>query len=294
MHFMDSIPRSMVSRIVLLCSSLVLTGCSNLTSVLFYPQNQHVRTPADIGLLYQDVELRAVDNTALHAWFLPAQTVSANKGPQVLSAQSSKPIVLFLHGNAENISTHLGSVYWLPSQGVNVLLLDYRGFGHSAGAPLIPAIFQDIEASLMWLRQRYPQQAIYILGQSIGAAIGTTSMALFHQKYAINGLILDAGLTGYRDIAQHVLAKSWFTWPVWPFTWLLPTQWDPIKHIDNITPKPLLMFHSQADKILPYREGYRLFLQANHPKQWVKSKGGHIQTFNYGEYRQTLLKFLMQ
>lgn len=260
-----------------------LSGCSNLTSLLFYPQKQYVRTPADINLAYEEVTFQADDGTELVSWFLPAFKPEA---------EDDSPIVLFLHGNAENISTHIGSVYWLPEKGVNVFLLDYRGYGHSAGEPFIPAIFQDVEASLVWLRNRFPQRKIYILGQSIGSAIATTSMALFEDQYNLDGLVLDASFTGYRDIAQYVTLNSAVTWIAWPFTWLLPTEWDPSSYVAKISPKPLLMFHSQADPVLPYGLGRELYEQASEPKVWQESKGGHIQTFNFEEYREVLLSFL--
>ena len=40
-----------------------------------------------------------------------------------------KGTVLFLHGNAQNISAHIAAVHWLPKAGYNLLLLDYRGYG---------------------------------------------------------------------------------------------------------------------------------------------------------------------
>jgi fermentation-respiration switch protein FrsA (DUF1100 family) len=262
-----------------------LGGCSNLTSLLFYPQQQYVRTPADINLIYEEVTLQAGDGTELVSWFLPAFKASGEAGRDA-------PIVLFLHGNAENISTHIGSVYWLPEKGVNVFLLDYRGYGHSAGEPYIPAIFQDVEASLIWLRHRFPKRKIFILGQSIGSAIATTSMELFEEQYNLTGLVLDASFTGYRDIAQYVTLNSAVTWIAWPFTWLLPTDWDPSNYVAEISPKPLLMFHSPDDGVLPYAQGRALYEQANEPKIWQESKGGHIHTFNFEEYREVLLNFL--
>lgn len=266
---------------------LTSAGCSNLTSLFFYPQKQYLRTPADIHLQYETVQVQAADNTQLTSWFLPAQELGAE------SKKNKSPIVLFLHGNAENISTHIGSVYWLPEQGVSVFLLDYRGYGQSEGEPFIPVIFQDVEASLIWLRQHFPERKIYILGQSIGSAIATTSMALFHQEYQVSGLILDASFTGYRDIAQHVTLATPLTWVMWPFTWLLPTQWDPDQHIASISPKPILMFHSKGDGILPYRLGNELYQQAGQPKAWHETKGGHIQSFNFEDYRKVLLKFIL-
>ncbi len=262
---------------------MLLTGCSNLTSLFFYPKKQYLRTPNDINLVYEEVNIEAVDGTELVSWFLP----SSNE-----RRVDDSPIVLFLHGNAENISTHIGSVYWLPEKGVNVFLLDYRGYGHSKGVPYLPAIFEDVEASLNWLRVRYPKRKIYIFGQSIGSAIATTSMALFKDKFNLEGLILDASFTGYRDIAQHVTSSSFLTWVVWPFTWLLPTQWDPVSHIEQISPKPILMFHSQEDRILPYSLGRALYDKAGEPRVWHESKGRHIQTFNFEENREILIRFL--
>lgn len=274
------------SKLSLLLLILLLSGCSNLTSLFFYPQQQYLRTPSDINLAYEEVKTKALDGTELVSWFLPAD-IQAN-------AIEDSPIVLFLHGNAENISTHIGSVYWLPENGVNVFLLDYRGYGHSQGEPYIPAIFQDVEASLVWLRQRYPNKPIYILGQSLGSAIAVTSMALFKDPYDLAGLVLDASFTRYRDIAQHVTARSPFTWIVWPFTWLLPTEWDPLNHIAKVSPNPILMFHSQGDGILPYSLGRELYEAAAEPKLWHETKGGHIQSFNFEQYRDVLLKFLIK
>lgn len=272
-------------RSFIIFSVLLLTACSNLTSLFFYPQQQYLRTPNDINLAYEEVELQAVDGTELVSWFLPAAV-------EEVKSEDDSPIVLFLHGNAENISTHIGSIYWLPEKGVNVFLLDYRGFGHSQGDPFIPAIFQDVEASLTWLRKRYPEKRIYILGQSIGSAIATTSMALFKDQYELSGLVLDSSFTGYRDIAQHVSLSTPILWLAWPVTWLLPTQWDPVEHIASISPKPILMFHSNGDVVLPYELGSELFQDAGEPKVWKESQGGHIQTFNFKEYRKILLDFL--
>ncbi len=271
---------------VLLSLSFLLsvTGCSNLSSLFFYPQQQYVRTPHDINLAYEEVKTVTADGTEINSWFLPA----VENGLE----NTESPVVLFLHGNAENISTHIGSVYWLPEKGVNVLLMDYRGYGHSEGEPYLPAIFQDVESTLIWLRKRFPERKIFILGQSIGSAIAATSMAQLKDQYQLSGLILDSSFTSYRSIAQKVTASHVITWLVWPFTWLLPTQWDPVEYIADISPSAILMFHSKEDLVLPFEQGLELFEAAKAPKQWHTSEGGHIQTFNHEKYRKILLDFL--
>ena len=71
----------------------------------------------------------------LHGWFLPAQI-------------PSRGTILFLHGNAENVSTHIGSVAWLPAEGFNVFLIDYRGYGLSEGVPTLDGLHRDVEAAI--------------------------------------------------------------------------------------------------------------------------------------------------
>ena len=68
----------------------------------------------------------------MHGWFLPA------RGPACAT-------ILFLHGNAENISTHIGSVFWLPARGFNVFMPDYRGYGASEGAPSLAGCTRLVE-----------------------------------------------------------------------------------------------------------------------------------------------------
>lgn len=121
------------------CISLALLSClvfsSGLgacASVLFYPSTLQVLTPAQFGVSYQDVYLHTLDDVRLHGWFLS-------------SAGEAKATVFFLHGNAENISTHVRSVAWLPREGYQVFLVDYRGYGLSSGTPSLPEVFEDID-----------------------------------------------------------------------------------------------------------------------------------------------------
>ena len=277
-----------ISKIVLLPLALCLSACSNLTSLFFYPQTQYIRTPEDINLQYEIVSLTASDGVVLNAWWLPAQN-------DIDVPSEKKPTVLFLHGNAENISTHIGSVYWLPEEGVNVLLLDYRGYGTSEGIPVLPDIFKDIEAAVVWIQAEYPESPMFVLGQSIGAALAAYAAPTLSQQYPIEGLILDAGFSGYRAVAREVTSQGLISAILlWPMTWLLPTDWDGEDHIAGLSPAPLLMFHSPDDQTVPYHSGQRLFEAAAEPKRWIDSQGRHIQTFNFPEMRTELVNFLFQ
>ena len=256
--------------VFLLCC-LGLCGCESL---LFFPQQQLLRTPADVGLRYSDVEIPASDGGAVHGWWLPADG----------EAQAT---VLFAHGNAENISTHLASVYWLPAQHVNVLLIDYRGYGRTAGHPSVSAAQDDILAGLRWLgaNTSVRESPVVVLGQSLGASLAGVVVARHRADFpSLAGVILDAGFTGYSAIAQAVAANNFITWPFqYPVAWAMPRGQDLITKIGVIAPLPLLLIHGRNDPVVPYDNALALYAAALPPRQLLSYDGGHIETFNQPE-----------
>ena len=255
----------------------------------FYPMEQHVLAPNNLGLKYEDVTLTSRDGTQLHAWYLPAI---------VADQADSKGTIYYLHGNAENISTHILNIWWLPAQGYNVFMLDYRGFGKSQGEPHIAGALADIEAGHHWLTQKLHHHSapVFMLGQSLGASLGIYYVASQKDNTnlaAFSGVISDAAFTRYADIVRHVAGKNWLTWPLqYPISWFAENNYDPIDYIGALTPTPVLILHSQHDQIIPYEYGSLLFQQAKQPKQWLSTSGHHIATFRYEENRFALLRFL--
>lgn len=271
--------RSLAKILLPLALAALLAGCGGL---LFYPSRQLVRTPLDLGLAYRDVELTAADGTPLAAWWLEAQ------GPP-------RGTVLFLHGNAENVSTHIGSVYWLPAEGYQVLLLDYRGYGRSGGSAALPAVFGDVRAAFDWLAREPAARGVplYLLGQSLGASLGGylagTEPAL---RDRLAGVVLDAGFARYSWIAREVAARSPLTWLVqWPAAWSMPDGYDLLDAVAGIHPVPVLLVHGTADDIVPYRHAEALFAAAREPRYLLSYDGPHIGSFRDPEIRRALLAF---
>src|SRR5947207_2938863 len=121
-----------------LALAVVTAGC---TPVFFQPTGSIYATPGQYGIEYQPVEFKAADGTALFAWFLPARG-------------EPKGSVLYLHGNAQNISAHFSNVAWMPAAGFNVLAFDYRGYGGSEGKPTLAGVQLDIDAAMRVLLER--------------------------------------------------------------------------------------------------------------------------------------------
>ncbi|MCZ6682525.1 MAG: alpha/beta hydrolase, partial [Planctomycetota bacterium] len=63
--------------------------------VFYYPDSRDRGSPADDGLVYEDVFFTSENDLRLHGWFMPATGPSPARGT-----------VLHIHGNAANITGH--------------------------------------------------------------------------------------------------------------------------------------------------------------------------------------------
>ncbi len=262
---------------------LMLHGLSGCSGIFFFPQKTLVQTPERLHLDYEDVYLESRDNLTLHGWWLKA------KAPL-------RGTVYFLHGNAENISTHIHNVAWLPDCGYQVFLLDYRGFGHSQGKATLPGALQDIATGFQFVLDKNTgrKKPVYLLGQSLGA-----SMAIYFAatdpaaRKNLSAVISDAAFTRYSAIARYATSQSWLTWLLqYPVSWSVIRGYDPIDYIADIAPLPLLLIHSKDDQVIPYAFSQELLQAAQPPKTFLATSGPHTATFNDRKNREFLLQFL--
>ena len=260
----------------------LLTGCNSL---FYFPYRDQVLSPDQLGLRYEDVDFQAQDGTRLHAWFLPA-------------ASPARATILFLHGNAENISTHIMSVRWLPARGFNVFLPDYRGYGASAGTPSMEGVQEDVDGALATLLARpdVDPDRMVVFGQSLGGAVAIYNVAHSPYRRHIRALAVESAFSSYRGIAREKLAAFWLTWPLqYPLSRLVSNRYSPADAVAGISPIPLLIIQGDHDPIVPLGHARRLFDLAHEPKRlWIVPGGGHIQAFQHQSYRDRFVLWLGQ
>ncbi|MDH3700624.1 MAG: alpha/beta hydrolase [Alphaproteobacteria bacterium] len=271
-------------KLLILLPALALAACGGL---FFYPQQELLLTPDRAGLAYKEVRFAASDGVRLHGWYLPAD-------PQ--AAREPTCTVLFLHGNAENISTHLGSVWWLPARGVNVFLFDYRGYGRSEGTPDLDGLHRDFDAALKVALDRGNSDPgrIVVFGQSLGGALAVTAVARSAHKDQLRGLIIEGAFSGYRAIVRDKLASSWLTWPLqWPLSYTVDDDYKPLQAIGRLSPLPVLVVHGLADGIIPPHHAKALYDAARTPKTlWRIPGAAHIAAFRTKKNQDRLIEYL--
>ena len=210
---------------------------------IYFPDRHLVATPAAVGLAYEEVRFAAADGTALHGWFLPGD--------------AGRPLVVFCHGNAGNISHRLESLDLLHGLGLSVFIFDYRGYGQSAGTPSEEGTYADARGALAWLQQRgwTPSRLLYF-GESLGAAVAL--QLAVEQPPA--GLVLEAPFTSISAMGRHHYFLLHFL-----LGWLLDARYDNLDKIDRVR-SPLLIIQGEADSIVPPAMARRLYEAAGGPK----------------------------
>ena len=258
--------------LILLLGIALLNGFMYLRqpSMIFFPSAVLEQTPADWGLAYEDVFLQTQDGVRLHGWYIPREGADRT--------------LLFFHGNAGNISHRGESVAIFHRLGVNLLIIDYRGYGRSQGSPGEQGLYDDARAAWRYLtRERGTDPGrIVLFGRSLGGAVAARLAAETDPA----GLILESTFSSARDMATELLPLlSRLVW--------LRYRFDTLAAVGQ-RECPLLVLHSPDDEVIPFRLGQRIFQAAREPKAMFRMRGGHNSGFldSQPEYQQALAGFL--
>ena len=225
--------------------------------MVFYPGTgrEMISTPADIGLEYEDLNLMTSDGIDLHGWYIPAR--------------QSQGTVLFLHGNAGNISHRLESIRMFNLLGYSTLIIDYRGYGISSGTPTEQGTYIDAETAWHYLaEQRHvPSCQVVLFGESLGGAVAAWLAARKNPA----ALVISSGFTSVPDLAGQI-------YPFLPVRWLARIKYDTRAYLNAVT-APVFIAHSPEDEIIPFKLGVALYDAANPPKRFLELAGGHNEGF---------------
>jgi alpha-beta hydrolase superfamily lysophospholipase len=211
-------------------------------------------------------------------------------------------VIVHLHGNAENRSTHMYFVAWMTEADFDVVVFDYRGYGDSDGFASRASTVEDAGAIIKWVREnpRFKGLPLIAVGQSLGGAVAIPAISWYARQdppqNPVDGLILDSTFSSYRRVARQKLDSVWLTWPLqWPLSFLVSDELSPESHAADVS-IPVLSFHSERDRVVPAEFGRELFQAlASKEKRFVEIPvPGHTVAFavESDEYRTMAVDFV--
>lgn len=224
-------------------------------SMVFYPSDDVDVSPSDWGLSFEKVNLKTKDKVKISGWFLP-------------HPQATKT-VLFFHGNGGNISHRGDSLYIFHKLKLNVLIIDYVGYGESEGSPSEQGLYQSADAAWQYLisTKNISADNIIIFGRSLGGAVAVDLAS----RVKAGAVVLESTFSSVRDVVNIAFPR------LSPFIYLR-YSFDSMSKIKKLS-APLLQIHSPDDNVIPFELGVKLFQTANTEKQFLQIKGGHNDGF---------------
>lgn len=203
--------------------------------------------------------------------------------------EKKKGIVLFFHGNAQNLTAHWSSFSWLIRAGYDYAVFDYRGYGLSSGEVSRESTLEDGVIALDFAHklkvQMSPDKKLIVIGQSLGGAVLSTSLVnwlAINDSNHVDFILLDATFPGYQEQARSLLAQSWITYWLQPLTWmLLSNDFSPQLSYEGLEGIPKAVSHCEIDAVVPFEMGEMVFSKLPEPKVfWKMEKCGHGKFFH--------------
>ena len=190
----------------------------------------------------------------LAGWWLPSRIPHA-------------ATLLYLHGNAGNVSANADQVRRLAGTGLNIFIFDYRGYsGSTGGPPRERLVYEDAERAWTYLvgERRIQPSDVVLYGHSMGGAV---AIDLASRHPDAGGLITESTFPSIVDAADGTV----FAWL--PLRLIVTERFDATSRIRLIR-VPKLILHGEVDTMIPVRLARLLYDSAADPKHLAVIAGG--------------------
>ena len=239
--------------------------------LVFFPQPLSEAERAGIEQHFPGVRqlvLRSSDGKRIHAWYL--------------GAVPGAPLVIYFGGNAESVAWMIPEAA-RHAPGVAWLLVDYRGYGGSEGAPSEAALFADALRWYDYAAAEIKPGRIAVFGRSLGSGAAVFLAA----QRTVSQVILVTPFDSLVEVAKR-------HYPFLPVRLMLRHRFDSISRAGAIRAS-LLCLAAQRDEIIPPSHARKLYDAWGGPKRWVElEEAGHNTTDSHPLFWQNVASFLMK
>tara|TARA_B100000787_G_scaffold162988_1_gene144234 strand:+ start:190 stop:1008 length:819 start_codon:yes stop_codon:yes gene_type:complete len=225
-------------------------------NLLYHPSENNYFAD-DLTVQIEEVKIETSDGIKLLGWF-------HKKNLKIFKT------IIFFHGNAGSLNNRIHKINHFKNIDVNFLIIAWRGFSGNQGKPSEKGLYLDGKSAIEWLNKKgVKNEDIILYGESLGTAVATH----LSQNNNFAGVILESPFTSMIGAAKNV-------YPYFPIRFLLKDKYESDKKIKNIK-SPILIMHGEADKIVPFWMGKKIYELANEPKySYFPKKDNHMMEYN--------------
>jgi len=203
----------------------------------------------------------------------------------LFKSDSSKGLIFYLHGGGHTLDKWGKYARTYTDLHYDIFFLDYRGFGKSEGGlPTEKQLYNDVQDAYNNLKTSYKENAIVVLGYSLGTAPAAMLASANNPKM----LILQAP---YYSGEEAVKDNYPFLYSIIP-SCLLQYKLTTCDYVKK-TRSPIIIFHGNRDSTFNIAQAYKLktLLKAN-DSLIVLDKQGHNGFTENKEYLNELKRIL--
>ena len=219
--------------------------------MIYFPVAALDGDPRGRGLAFEELAPTTADGVRLHGWWLPRE--------------DARGVLLFLHGNAGNVSHRLDSARAFLDMGLSVALVDYRGYGRSAGSPSEEGLYRDARAAYRHLVEErgVDPRRLVLYGESLGGAVALD----LARDHAVGAVITEGTPASLVELGAEL-------YPWLPVRLLQRERYESLSKVGQLS-APLLVIHSPQDEIVPFAHARRLLDASPADKLFLETEGGH-------------------
>jgi pimeloyl-ACP methyl ester carboxylesterase len=249
------------------------------------PKRAMPRTAADLPFAFDDVSFES-DGRTLRGWIIY---------PNVRSGHG---VAVVAHGWASNSGEVLPIAEGVAASGHTAFVFDFRRHGRSDEAPhvTISDYRDDLIAAIGFVRERFPEKQMVVVGHSMGGAASILAAA---DGAPVDGIAIVASPADLVEMTVEYLNEGW--WPgavlgplIVPILWMKAggnrDELVPERRMADVT-VPSIVIHPEYDKRVPRRHARRLADLAGCELRIVPDSG-HVDILKHPGMHEAVVEFL--
>ena len=274
--------------IILSFVAIILLFLSMIHLGFQVPRNPEKMDPGSMGIVFQAVSIPTVSQKQLFGWLIPVHDATTT--------------LVILHGWGGNAEQMLPMALPFHQSGMNVLLVDARNHGRSDRDSFssLPRFSEDLEKTIEWLKQQYPEYSrkIALLGHSVGA--GAVLLAA-SRRNDIDAVISISAFAHPEWMMQRFLKKLHLpsfliTFVIRYVEWVIGYRYEEIAPINTVCDIkcPILLVHGTADLTVPVEDALTIKRECRRSniRLLTVENAGHESVEKIKTHKEDLVQFL--